>query len=119
MKQIEIMFERFIDAKKPLKEKWQIRIIKMKKRTSYDDSEIHMQCVLIKHYHHNMYLWDIDHDKVIYVFQPETSADKRGLDSIRKYLTDPENKKRVMEAARKDESAFKMQYDLDYIYLQQ
>lgn len=118
MKQIEVMFDRFIDGKPPLKVKWQIRLVHIARTTSYDDSEITMKCILINHYHHSMYLWDIDNDKVIYSFKPETRADERGLVSIRKYLSDPENKKRIIAAARRDDAAFKLKYDLDYIHLQ-
>lgn len=117
MKQIETMFQRFLDAKKPLTAKWQMRLVAMNRRTSYDDSEINMQCIIFMHYHHNILVWDIDNDKTIYSFS-EKAADERGLRAIYKYLGDPENKKRVIEAARTDEAAFKMQYDLDYIYLQ-
>lgn len=118
MKQIEVMFERFIEGKKPLTAKWQMRLVKMKRTTSYDDSENVIQCLLFTHYHHNIYIWDIDNDRKIYSFS-EKKADERGLEAIYHYLRNPENKKCVIEASKNMEHDFKICYDADYIMNQE
>lgn len=118
MKQIEEMFERFIEAKKPLKKKWQIRTLRMKKTTSYDDSQEEIRVVIIKHYHHTIFLFDIDNAKLIYQMQPETGADRRGVEAISNYLLSSDRKQKFIDAARNEDPVFKMQYDLDFIQLQ-
>lgn len=75
MKQIDEMFQRFIDRKPPKKHKWQIR------QYLYLGRPV----LLFAHYQHIIAIYHVDSKTYLRQWY-ETDTDKRGLDAIVRYL---------------------------------
>lgn len=81
MKQINECLDRFFENQKPLKKKWQARW--------HPD---HDNIILLFHYHHLVLAFDVKTKKLLHQWW-ELPADKRGLESAKKYL---ENKYHII-----------------------
>lgn len=76
MKQIDTVLNRFFDNKKPLKTKW----------SAHRVSENNVEYLYLYHYHHVVLVFRLDINKIEYEWY-ECPADKRGLNSAKKYLS--------------------------------
>lgn len=74
MKQINECLDRFFENQNPLKKKWQARWHPDQKNV-----------MMLFHYHHLVLAFDVENKKVLYQWW-ELMADKRGLESAKRYL---------------------------------
>lgn len=81
MKQINECLDRFFKKQKPLKKKWKAFETKDDEGNAY---------LLLYHYHHLVLAYNLTKEEVAYEWY-EKPADKRGLESAKKYLKERKN----------------------------